>query len=274
MMLLSVPGCWLPVSILLGTALVLVLGVGFSTKHHVPLNEVQPQPLPDTAVRDAPKRVLYAVPNTEGLARQLGSLSCYLELARATNRELVMMPILSYHHYGEGIALDDYVDNQGGRWRTVREDDDTSLFADKDDTKHCAYGFMTNARKFSRVEPGTANPAMVFNINEKRAVRHMTSNAPTIDALAAEIDRRAVTGKGGASYACVLMIQRTTPACNGGSFAFRPSRQVEDVARKALANLYGSANAEYRAVHLRRGDRCNKGKGGDEVSVYQKWGRF
>jgi hypothetical protein len=44
--------------------------------------------------------VLYAMPNTEGLGRQMGSLSCYVAVAAARNLELVVVPFASGHDYG------------------------------------------------------------------------------------------------------------------------------------------------------------------------------
>ena len=188
---------------------------------------------------------VYHLPNGEGVAKQMWSISCSVELAKALDRKLVVVPFLS-GHYESPTSLEQYFDTRG-EWRSLKPEDDTSVM--NDPNKDCFFfsGNPSRTRWFTHRTAAGKFESFEFTNPEKVRAGNVAVSSVN------QLRRKVVQWTHPTEYACVALLP--LGSCSETN-VYRVSQKVEDATSAARKKMFGSASQPFRALHLRRGDRC------------------
>jgi hypothetical protein len=173
------------------------------------------------------------------------AISCYVELARSLERELVIVPFISDHYRATAVYLEDYFDTKG-EWRSLKSGDDTSVMDDP--IRGCAFANVPLSRYLGFSHRTSEGEMETFELADPDGFARREFSS--IDDVAVGGLRRRF---GESAHACVGMLP--SREC-GQRHAYGLSHEIEGLLSLARARAFGSESQSFRAAHLRRGDRC------------------
>ena len=222
------------------------------------------------------ERELVVLLNTEGVAKQLAYLNCYVELAQATNRTLVIAPLISDHYDGAPIYLDDLADFSRLPVPTSRYSVGHEIWLTEHGDDECVSGHVASdlprpVDTFATVEEQEEDilkNTVRFNFYYNTLKEHPFHIEPRDAAIKAQLERAhdgkdnllQITDevKGRDSWKRVCAVTIGFSECTD-KYVYHPAKSAENLWNVGMHVLYGTRNVQYDALHLRRGDKCESG---------------